>query len=159
MVPTAIQVNPFSASIENFTPNVFCAQIHICATENRPQIIHASIQLGFLTGQEPKVMLEAHTQAAIVIGVLFQKPGPFDFRTSNMPTQVMDLGPTMLKHRLTPPPEEGYSLQRKLSGSFLACKKISAVVRCREMFMQVYNNYKFSDNNGFDHKRTAGGRV
>jgi aarF domain-containing kinase len=134
-------------------------QIHACATENRPQIINASIQLGFLTGSEPKVMLEAHTQAALVIGVPFQKPGPFDFCTSNMPKQVIDLGPTMLKHRRTPPPEEGYSLHRKLSGSFLACKKIGAVVRCREMFMQVYNNYKFSNNNGFDHKRTAGYRV
>ena len=132
------------------------------ATENRPQIIHVSIQLGFLTWLKPKVMLDAHTHAAIVIGVPFQKPGPFDFCTSNRPETSYRLGANHVKtssYCLTPPPEEGYSLHMKLSGSFLACKKIDAVVRCREMFMQVYDNYKFSDNNAFDHNRTAGHRV
>ena len=52
----------------------------------------------------------------------------------------------MLKYRLTPPPDEVYSLHRKLSGAFLACIKIGAVVPCREMLFKVYEQYDFSDD-------------
>lgn len=105
-----------------------------------------SRRLGFLTGEEPEVMLDAHVQAAFIVGVPFAKPGGHDFRANNITHSVSNLGATMLKHRLTPPPDEVYSLHRKLSGAFLACIKIGAVVPCREMLFKVYEQYNFSDD-------------
>lgn len=53
------------------------------------------------------------------------------------------LVPTILDHRLCPPPEEIYSLHRKLSGFFLLCAKLKVKINCRDMFREVYANYKF----------------
>ena len=48
----------------------------------------------------------------------------------------------LVQHRLTAPPEEAYSLHRKLSGAFLACIKLRAKVPCRQLFLQAYEQYK-----------------
>lgn len=122
----------------------YLKMILACANQDREQVIRQSILLGFLTGKESSVMIDAHVEAAFVVGWPFVKPGGFDFRTTNLTQEVTKLGATMLRYRLTAPPDEAYSLHRKLSGSFLACVNLGAVVHCREMFLEVYDNYQFS---------------
>ncbi|KAM3239878.1 hypothetical protein ACQJBY_053520 [Aegilops geniculata] len=117
-----------------------------CANRDRVGVLEMSRRLGFLTGEEPEVMLDAHVEAAFIVGVPFATPGGHDFRANNITHSVSNLGATMLKYRLTPPPDEVYSLHRKLSGAFLACIKIGAVVPCREMLFKVYEQYDFSDD-------------
>ncbi|CAA6653831.1 unnamed protein product [Spirodela intermedia] len=118
-----------------------------CAEADGGSVIEMSRRLGFLTGMESEVMLEAHVQAAFIVGLPFGTAGGYDFRSSNITHSISGIGATMLKHRLTPPPDEAYSLHRKLSGAFLACIKLGAVVPCRELLLQVYQQYCFSDDN------------
>ncbi|GFH30846.1 AarF domain-containing kinase, partial [Haematococcus lacustris] len=61
-----------------------------------------------------------------------------------MSQPVSELGAIMLKHRLTAPPEEAYSLHRKLSGAFLACIKLKARVPCRELFFVAFDAHDWS---------------
>ncbi|GMY06867.1 protein ABC transporter 1, mitochondrial [Fagus crenata] len=119
-----------------------------CANSDGDAVIKMSRRLGFLTGMESDIMLDAHVQAGFVVGLPFSKPGGYDFRSSNITQSVSNLGATMLKHRLTPPPDEVYSLHRKLSGAFLACIKLGAVVPCRELLLQVYEHYQFDEEDG-----------
>ncbi|KAL6228161.1 hypothetical protein ACLB2K_002115 [Fragaria x ananassa] len=119
-----------------------------CANGDRDTVIEMSKRLGFLAGMESEVMLEAHVQAGFVVGLPFAKPGGYDFRTSNITQSISNLGATMLQHRLTPPPDEAYSLHRKLAGAFLACIKLGAVVPCRELLLEVYERHQFGDDGG-----------
>ncbi|BAT95206.1 Protein ABC transporter [Vigna angularis] len=118
-----------------------------CANGDSDGVIEMSRRLGFLSGMESDVMLDAHVQAGFIVGLPFSRSGGFDFRSNNITQSISHLGATMVKHRLTPPPDEAYSLHRKLSGAFLACIKIGAVVPCRELLLEVYKHYKFGDVN------------
>ncbi|KAL4202329.1 hypothetical protein AMTRI_Chr02g220510 [Amborella trichopoda] len=129
----------------------YLRMVMACASCDKYAVIEMSQRLGFLTGQESEIMLDAHVQAAFIVGLPFSKPGGYDFRSSKITQSMSNLGATMLKHRLTPPPDEAYSLHRKLSGAFLACIKLRAVVPCRELVMEVYENYEFLDHSTRDH--------
>ena len=48
----------------------------------------------------------------------------------------------MLKHRLTPPPKETYSLNRKLSGAFLMCARLGANVDCQKLWEEIVGDYE-----------------
>jgi aarF domain-containing kinase len=84
-------------------------------------------------------MLNAHIDSILTLAEPFcvNAPDVYDFSRQDVTTRVQALIPTMLKHRLTPPPKETYSLHRKLSGAFLLCARIGSKVRCKELFEDV----------------------
>ena len=95
-----------------------------------------SIQLGYLTGYESQAMLTAHVDSILTLAEPFRDDSPetYDFQDQTITERVKGLIPLMLRERLAPPPEETYSLHRKLSGAFLLCAKLGSRVRCRELF-------------------------
>ncbi|KAL6779673.1 COQ8 [Auxenochlorella protothecoides x Auxenochlorella symbiontica] len=120
-----------------------------CARRDREAIIRHSINMGFLTGEEEQVMLDAHVEAGSVVGIPFGTPGLYDFAThSTVTKRVTELGAVMLRHRLTPPPDDSYSLHRKLSGAFLACIKLKARVPCHQLFEEAYARFQAKEGTG-----------
>jgi len=90
-------------------------------------------------------MEEAHVDSVMILGEAFHCQGPFDFHNQNTTKRIHNLIPVMMENRLTPPPEETYSLHRKMAGSFLLCTKLKANVDCRSIFEPIYANYKFDN--------------
>ncbi|KAF7232737.1 hypothetical protein EG68_12065 [Paragonimus skrjabini miyazakii] len=94
--------------------DIYIQLIHCAAEGDREGILTHSSSLGFLTGYESKVMLQAHVDAVGILGEAFSSTSPFDFGKQSTTRRVNQLIPVMLEHRLTPPPEESYSLHRKM---------------------------------------------
>jgi aarF domain-containing kinase len=112
-----------------------------------------SIELGYLTGDESPTMLNAHIQSVMTLSEPFRADGPeiYDFRNQTITDRVKELIPVMVKERLAPPPEETYSLHRKLSGAFLLCARLGSRVPCREMFRKAVETWE-----GRGKKRSVG---
>lgn len=91
-------------------------------------------------------MLGAHVQSVLLLGQPFAEttPQPFAFAPSaqSLTSKIRELIPFMLKHRLTPPPRETYSLNRKLSGAFLLCERLGASIDCRAVWERETGQYR-----------------
>ncbi|XP_011212028.2 atypical kinase COQ8B, mitochondrial [Bactrocera dorsalis] len=113
-------------------------QIIINAVEgNREGVLLMSREMGFLTGYETKQMEEAHIDAVMILGEMFRFDGDFDFGKQNTTERIAHLVPTMIAHRLCPPPEEIYSIHRKLSGIFLLCARLNVRLNCRPYYEEI----------------------
>ena len=58
-----------------------------CARRDSAGVLAASHKLGFLTGDESTVMLNAHCEAAFVVGMPFAAPGLYDFSKNSIMTR------------------------------------------------------------------------
>ena len=119
--------------------------IHGAYSSNREKIIERSQMLGFLTGEENREMVNAHYGGVMIVGEPFRTSHPdelYNFGTADFTEKVVKLLPTMSKHRLTPPPQEVYSLHKKVVGTYLMCIKLKAQVPARRIFEETYENWQ-----------------
>lgn len=130
---------------KNFMDNYL--KVILAATDNNRELVRKlSVDMGFLTGYESQVMSDAHVDAVMILGEVFSIKGEFEFGKQQTTKKIADLVPVMVAHRLCPPPEEIYSLHRKLSGVFLLCYKLQAKFAARPMFDEVVKKYKFESD-------------
>jgi aarF domain-containing kinase len=119
--------------------NLYVQLLEAASRTDRAAVKTLSEQLGYLTGHESKAMLDAHTTSVLTLAEPFLDSAPevYDFRDQTITERVKDQIPVMIRERLAPPPEETYSLHRKLSGAFLLCARLGSRVRCRDMFREA----------------------
>lgn len=118
--------------------------LRAASRSDRTTIRDLSIQLGYLTGDESKAMRDAHIDSVLTLAEPFAESAPdvYDFSDQTITDRVRALIPLMVRERLVPPPEETYSLHRKLSGAFLLCARLGSEVRCREMFESAMGKWE-----------------
>lgn len=106
-----------------------------------------SIKLGYLTGFESPAMVNAHITSILTLSEPFMASSPdvYDFSDQTITDRVREMIPLMLRERLAPPPEETYSLHRKLSGAFLLCARLRSRVRCKNLFENALEKVEWVD--------------
>ncbi|CAG8439348.1 6555_t:CDS:10 [Diversispora eburnea] len=125
-----------SRSFDDRFVNYYFQILKSAAEQNVEGCAIYSKKIGYLTGYESEVMHNAHIDSILTLGKPFSVP-VYDFSKQTITSKIRDLIPTMLKYRLTPPPDETYSIHRKLSGAFLLCAKLGAKIRCRDIFEDI----------------------
>lgn len=113
---------------------------------DKNKIIEYSREIGFLTGYETTVMEDAHVESVMIMGETLASNHPYDFANQDVTKRIQKLIPVMLEHRLTSPPEEIYSLHRKLSGCYLLAAKLKATVSCGGLFHEIHDNYVYGED-------------
>ncbi|GAP84104.1 putative atypical ABC1 ABC1-A protein kinase [Rosellinia necatrix] len=123
----------------------YVALLAAAARRDRDAVARLSRRLGYLTGHESRAMLDAHVASILTLAEPFLRDAPdvYDFADQTITERVRDLIPLMVRERLSPPPEETYSLHRKLSGAFLLCARLGSRVRCRELFENALKKADF----------------
>ncbi|KAH9476782.1 Protein ABC1-like protein, mitochondrial [Psilocybe cubensis] len=125
------------------------ALLQAAAVGDRDTCIDWSRKVGYLTGEENEVMLNAHVNSMTLLATPFKAETrqPFSFgpgsQWADITAEIRAQIPVMLAHRLTPPPKETYSLNRKLSGSFLLASRLGAEVDTKVIWDKVVGKYRF----------------
>ena len=123
--------------------DAYLGVLRAAARGDTAAIRHLSVQLGYLTGADSPAMLDAHVHSVLTLAEPFRESGPdvYDFRDQTITDRVRGFIPVMVRERLSPPPEETYSLHRKLSGAFLLCAKLGSRVPCKMLFENAIEKF------------------
>ncbi|PSR79418.1 hypothetical protein PHLCEN_2v7063 [Hermanssonia centrifuga] len=126
--------------------------LRAAAEGDRQACVEWSVKVGYLTGAESESMLDAHVTSLSLLATPFKETTaqPFAFGPGSswaeVTARIRAQIPVMLHERLTPPPRETYSLNRKLSGAFLLAARLDAEVDCRKLWRGVVDSYRFADS-------------
>ncbi|KAK5578993.1 hypothetical protein RB653_008669 [Dictyostelium firmibasis] len=109
-------------------------------------VLDYSLKLGYLTGDENKQMKDAQAKSVMILAEPFSKQyyqennlKSYPFNEKQIAKRISEIIPIMLKNRLKPPPEETYSLHRKLSGCYLVCSKLKSNINSTLIFNHFKN--------------------
>jgi predicted unusual protein kinase regulating ubiquinone biosynthesis (AarF/ABC1/UbiB family) len=127
-------------STREFPPEFVECYVRICRAmiaRDRAGVRQASIDIGYLSGDEREDRERAFVDLILLIGEPFRHEGVYDFEGSRLAGRARDLGFDLAFRRgfMRAPPPETIFLHRKLAGTFFLCAHIRARVDTRALIL------------------------
>ena len=79
---------------------LYCQMIWAAANKDEEKLMEYSTKLGFFTGDENEIMLNAHRDSGFTIGEPFQSETEYDFGSSEITKRIAEKSTPFLHHRL-----------------------------------------------------------
>jgi predicted unusual protein kinase regulating ubiquinone biosynthesis (AarF/ABC1/UbiB family) len=109
---------------------------------DRERVAREAVRIGYVGPDDAPERVAAAVDLIFLVCEPLRHPGPYDFRASNLPVRVRDLGYDLMIRRglLRAPPPQTMFLHRKLVGSFLLLARIGARVDARSLVRECVKN-------------------
>ncbi len=82
-------------------------------------------------------MRKNHIESILIVGEPLREPEGYNFKGQNITERIYKTIPSILENRMKSPPDEVYSLHRKLSGAYLECIRLGAKVNVWQIFKEI----------------------
>lgn len=112
---------------------------YFCATVDgdRENVQNLLIKMLFLSTEENELMLDGQLNTSMMFGQVFRGNVEFDFGAENLTERLSAEAKKVLENRTTPPPEQFYSINRKMSGILTLCSKLEIKVNCHQIYNEL----------------------
>lgn len=111
---------------------------YLCASvaKDHAKLEQISLVMKLHTDGDNEDMQEAHLNMAMMFGEIFCSD-EFDFGAENLSERFSAEVKKVIVNRTCPPPDEMYSINRKLSGVLSLCSKFKVKINCNAIFSEV----------------------
>jgi len=120
----------------------YLSLLYGCVTNNKEQIISASLKLKLIQPNDTAEVLDAHVAYHLGVNEPFRSNQPYDFSASRIAQRMGPLAQKRLQVVKKAPPQEMTLAHKKLLGCYLLFAKLHAVVPCRDLFLEVYQSHQ-----------------
>jgi predicted unusual protein kinase regulating ubiquinone biosynthesis (AarF/ABC1/UbiB family) len=130
-------------AVRSFTPpfrNAYLTLLQGVLKDSSQQIIQGGKLMGLVEGRDTPAVQEAFINLAKLAGEAILAPAeqPHDYASSDLPSRIAKVAPAVIyRLKLRLPPKEMLSLDRKLSGTYIHLKNLSAKLSFKDRVEQL----------------------
>lgn len=107
--------------------------LRLSVAADRENLLKLSCKMKFVIVDDHEALKEAHLNTAIMFGEIF-RCNEYNFGKENLSERLSNEVEKTVEHRRHPPPDEIYSINRKLTGIIALCSKFNVSINCRKIY-------------------------
>lgn len=113
--------------------------LRLSVAADHGKLLELSIKMKFLAKDDVEALKEAHLNTAIMFGEIF-RCNEYNFGEAILSERLSNEVEKIVEHQRNPPPDEIYSINRKLTGIIALCSKFKVSINCAKIYNDFIDN-------------------